>query len=177
MRKQTGTGVACGRLAPCFPFVKPLTCCTDVSTAAVDWQPRAAQHNGVDGHVLKYRNVSKGRRDVELNTSRHGLSVRPATLMQMCSHLSSESRRWRAVGTRLQTPGRQKWLYAAADLTGVMPAWHECYATALLSCSRLLCHEHAAVQLRAAGKKFDTLTGNSCSTPCHRADASAWGLR
>ena len=44
----------------------------------------AAQHNGVDGHLLEW-NSSKGRWLVKLSTGQE-LSVRPANVMPMCSH-------------------------------------------------------------------------------------------
>ena len=44
----------------------------------------AAQHNGVDGHLLKW-NASTGRWGVKLSTGQE-LSVRPANVMPMCSH-------------------------------------------------------------------------------------------
>ena len=43
----------------------------------------AAQHNGVDGHLLNW-NASKGRWDVKLSTGQE-LAVRPANLTLMCS--------------------------------------------------------------------------------------------
>ena len=44
----------------------------------------AAQHNGVDGHLLKW-NASTGRWGVKLSTGQE-LSVRPANVMPTCSH-------------------------------------------------------------------------------------------
>ena len=44
----------------------------------------AAQHNGVDGHLLKW-NASIGRWGVKLSTGQE-LSVRPANMMPTCSH-------------------------------------------------------------------------------------------
>ena len=44
----------------------------------------AAQHNGVDGHLLKW-NASTRRWGVMLSTGQE-LSVRPANLMPACSH-------------------------------------------------------------------------------------------
>ena len=44
----------------------------------------AAQHNGVDGHLLKW-NASTGRWGVKLSTGQE-LSVRPANMMPTCSH-------------------------------------------------------------------------------------------
>ena len=44
----------------------------------------AAQHNGVDGHLLKW-NASTGRWGVKLSTGQK-LSVRPTNLMPACSH-------------------------------------------------------------------------------------------
>ena len=130
----------------------------------------AAQHNGAGGHVLTYRNVSPGRRDVKLSTCRHGLSVRPATLMRMCSRPSSESRRRRAVGTRLKSSGRQKGLYAAAAHDIALKFQQELFHRVQASAQHRV-NQHAPAQRWAAGKNMDTLIENSCF------DAMPWGLR
>ena len=50
----------------------------------------AAQHNGVDGHLLKW-NASTGRWGVKLSTGQE-LSVRPANVMPTCSHAGGGQR-------------------------------------------------------------------------------------
>ena len=63
----------------------------------------AAQHNGVDGHLLKW-NASSGRWGVKLSTGQE-LSVRPANVMPTCSHAGCGQRigASEAVGAGLRT--------------------------------------------------------------------------